>query len=69
MLDEDLLQDSQNEDGAEDQEVNPYIQQRSQSMFLQNDSNVDDLIDYAAANLQTKKVNKRKGSAARKKKN
>lgn len=69
MLDEDLLRDSNNDDASDaQQEVNPYIQQRSQSMFLQSDSNVEDLIDYNATNLQTRKTKKRKNSSSTKKK-
>jgi hypothetical protein len=49
MLDEDLLQESNS--GSEVQELNPHIQQRSQSMFLQNDSAVDSLLDYNAVDF------------------
>ena len=69
MLDEDLLHESNDDDASDaNHEVNPYIQQRSQSMFLQSDSNVDDLIDYHTANFQAKKTGKRKNSGAGKKK-
>ena len=67
LIDEDLLQES---NGAKSgsQDLNPYIQQRSQSMFIQTDSHPDDLLDFNSAHLQQKKTGRRKDSQARKRK-
>lgn len=69
MIDEDLLEESNGAKSGSSQDLNPYIQQRSQSMFIQNDSNMDDLIDYNSAHLQSKKAARRKNSSSKKRKN
>ena len=68
MIDEDLLRESHGSKASSSQEMNPFIQQRSHSMFIQNDSNFDDLIDFNQPNLNSNKKNKKRGGASKKKK-
>lgn len=52
MIDEDLLRESHGSKPSSNQEINPYIQQRSHSMFLQSNSNREDLIDLKQPGLE-----------------
>jgi len=71
MLEEDLLQASYDRNSDQYYE-NPYVQQRSNSMFLQNDIN-NDLIDYNiiednANNAYFKKTKVKRQSGSKQKK-
>lgn len=68
MIDEDLLQESNGAKSGSNEDLNPFIQQRSQSMFVPSESNLDDLIDYNSAHLQSKEAAKRKESTSRQRK-